>query len=155
MTGGDAEPSDEGRILHDVAKRVSLYQSHPNLFRSLLTVAGMQIALAVNFFTSHPTFNPLPRNVIGSVFGVLGVGLAFVLTVHRRLVLVRLLTAASVFVWGGWGFLNTKQWFDGKASLQLPILYVGFALFVIWQLVEPWVNPITANGNGKHNGDSQ
>lgn len=145
------EPVAAEHVLHEVAKRVSLRATHPNLFRSLLTVAGLQVALALNFFTSNPTFNPLPKNVIGAVFLVLGVSLAVVLTAFRRLMLVRVFAGLSVFVWGSWGFLNTEQFFDDKASLQLPMLYVGLAALVIPLLMEPWFNPITAtaNGNGK------
>lgn len=151
---GDTDDAEE--VMHEVAKHVSLRDTHPNLFRSLLSVAVTEIALAVSYFTRVPTFNPLPRFVIGSIFLGLGVGLAIVLTAYRRLVLVRIFTAVSLFVMGAWGCLNLKQGIEGKASYALPILLIGLAGQILPSLLEPWINPITANGNGKHlNGEPE
>lgn len=142
----DAE-GDEQRTLHEATKRVSLRSSHPNLFRSLLTIAITQVALGVNFYVRAPTFNPygISRFVVGAAFFVLGASQIVVLTVYRRLQLVRLLAAISVAVMVCWGIINTRQAFDGKASYQVPILMVGLGALQVPLLIEPRINPITAN----------
>jgi len=145
-SGGDAD-----KIIHKVANGISLRKSHPNLFRSLLTLAIMLSALGVNFFVKAPAFNPygISRFVVGFVFLVLGMSQIIVLTVFHRLPVVRFLAAVSVSVMICWGIANSQQAFQGKTSFQLPILYLALGALQIPLLIEPRINPINIRGRIK------
>jgi hypothetical protein len=110
-----------------------------------MTLGVMSIALAINFWTSNPTFNPygFDKNVIGGVFFTLGFSKLVFLNVLRDLRLVRIILAASISFHFFWGASNAQQFFAGKASLQLPILYIALAVLQMPLLVEAPVNPMT------------
>lgn len=125
--------------------RVQIRNTHPGLYHSIMTLSVMSIALAVNFWTSNPTFNPygIPKNLVGVVFVLLGVSQFIFLNVFRDLRKVRLGLAVSLGFMLFWGLSNTQQFFAGNASLQLPILYVAIAVLHIPLLIESPVNPMT------------
>lgn len=125
--------------------QVNVRKTHPGLYHSITTLAVMNVALAVNFWFSNPTFNPygISKNIIGVVFCLLGVSQLIFLNVFRDLRMVRILLAASISFMFFWGLSNSQQFFNGKASLQLPILYLAISILQIPLLVEPPVNPMT------------
>lgn len=134
------------KIQHD---RVKIRDTHPGLYHSMMTLSVMHVALAVNFWGSNPTFNPygIPKNLIGVVFFVLGVSQFVFLNLFRDLRKVRLGLAVSLTFMFFWGLSNAQQFFAGKASLQLPILYVALAVLHIPLLVESPVNPYSRRDN--------
>lgn len=119
--------------------------THPALYRSILILLIMSVALAVNFWFSNPTFSPLgiPKNVVGVIFALLGGSQFLFLNVFHNLRMVRLILAISLSWFCFWGLINTIQFIAGNASLQLPILYVFLAVLHAPLLVEPPVNPVT------------
>lgn len=137
------------KILEELTKRVSIRETHLNLYRILMVMAIMFIALAVNLYYSKPTFNPygIEKEVIALVFSVLGVSKIIALNFYHNLKLVRLIVGFSTGFMIFWGISNTQQAFAGKASFQLPILLITLALINLLLLVEPVSNPLTANGN--------
>lgn len=126
-------------------RRVTIRKSHPSLYQSIMVLGVTSIALAFNFWYSNPTFNPygVDKNIIGVIFAVLGVGQIVFLNLIKDLRMVRLILATSISWMFFWGLSNTEQFFAGKASLQLPILYVAGAILQIPLLVEAPVNPMT------------
>lgn len=132
-------------------RRANIYRTHRNLYMVLMTLAVMNVALLLNFYRTNPTFNPydIDRRIIGSVFGVLGVGQIVFLNFYRNLRLVRGTLALSMSFTLFWGVSNTEQSFAGRASFQLPILYVALAALQLWLLVEPATNPVSRKTNGK------
>lgn len=125
--------------------RVNIYRTHPALYRSIMTLSVMNVFLAINFWTSTPTFVPydIPKNLVGVVFFVLGVSQLISLNVFHNLPRVRFLLAASLTILCFWGLINTQQALAGVASFQLPILYVALAIMHLPLLVEAPVNPMT------------
>lgn len=125
--------------------KVRIRNTHPALYRSILTLSVMSVALAVNFWTSNPTFNPLgiSKNIIGGVFFALGTSQFTCLNVLHNLRMVRLLLAVSLSFMFFWGAVNSLQSFAGNASFQLPILYVALAVIHVPLLIESPVNPMT------------
>ncbi len=110
-----------------------------------MVLAVMSLALALNFWTSSPTFNPfdINKNLIGAVFLMLGVWHLVFLNLVHSLRLVRIGSALSIFFLSAWGLGNAQQSLAGKASFQLPILYLALAALHYFQLLEPPVNPMT------------
>lgn len=125
--------------------RVNIRKTHPSLYRSIMVLSIMSVALAINFWTSNPTFNPLgiPKHVIGGVFALLGVGQIISLNVIHDLRRVRLGLAVSLAFMVAWGIVNTQQALAGNASFQLPILYVALGVLHYPLLVEAPVNLTT------------
>lgn len=124
---------------------IVIRKTHPGLYRSLMVLGATGIALGLNFLFSTPTFNPygIPKGVVGAVFMLLGVGQVAALNVFHSLRMVRIVLAVSVGVMFFWGLSNAQQFFDGRASLQLPILYVALSLLQVPLLIESPVNPMT------------
>lgn len=125
--------------------RVNIRRRHPSLYLSIMVLAIMSVSLAVNFWTSTPTFTPfnVNNNLVGIVFFVLGVGQLVFLNLVRNLTMVRLGSAFSIFFMVAWGLGNAQQSIEGKASFQLPIVYIALAALHYLLLQEPPVNPIT------------
>lgn len=123
---------------------INLRKSHPGLYRLIMTLCIMRVLLALNFWTSTPTFNPydIPKNWIGVIFFVLGVSQLLFLNVIRNLRMVRMVMAFSAGFMLFWGLSNTQQSFAGNASWQLPILYVALAVVQVVLLIESPVNPM-------------
>jgi len=130
-------------------QRVNLRKSHPFMFRSIIVIASMHVALGLNFwglgFLPRPTFEPygIPTQIIATVFLLLGVTQIVFITVMRDLRIVRLILALSVGWMMFWGLSNTQQVLAGDASLQLPILYVTISILQVPLLIESPVNPFT------------
>lgn len=124
---------------------IVIRKTHPGLYRSLMVFGATGVALGLNFLFSTPTFNPYGINkaVIGAVFMTLGVGQVAALNVFHNLRMVRIVLAVSLGVTFFWGLSNAQQFFAGRASLQLPILYVALALLQLPLLIESPVNPMT------------
>lgn len=129
----------------DSVHQVIIRKSHPALYRSIMTVGCMGIALALNFWFSRPTFNPygVPKEIIGCVFFVLGLSQVVFLNLFHKLKLVRITLAVSIVFMLFWGGSNTIQFFAGNASLQLPILYLALAVIQLPWLIESPINPMT------------
>ena len=110
-----------------------------------MALAIMRVALAINLWTSNPTFNPygISKNLIGIVFFLLGVWHLYFLNVVHNLIMVRLGSVALVFFLTLWGLGNMQQSFAGAASFQLPLIYLAVAGIHYILLLEPPVNPMT------------
>lgn len=137
--------------LHDITQRVSMRKSHPNLYKAFMVFSIMFIALAINLYLTKPTFAPygLPKDAIATVFLVLGVSKIIFLNFYHNLKVVRLLVAIATAFMVFWGVSNTQQAFAGKASFQLPILFVSLAILNLFLLIEPASNPMTSNSDEK------
>lgn len=124
---------------------VNIRKSHPTLYRSIMALALMRVALAFNFWFARPTFTPygIHKNWAGIVFVALGLSQLVFLHLFRDVNKIRLVLALSGAVMLVWGLVNTQQFFAGNASLQLPILYVGIAALQLVLLLEPIVNPMS------------
>lgn len=142
---------EDVKDLRNLAKQVSVRETHPTLYRVLMIIAIMFIALAVNLYFGKPTFNPygLSKEVVGLVFLVLGVSKIVFLNLYHNLRLVRLIMAVSAAFMMFWGVSNSQQSFAGKASFQLPILYVTLAILNLFLLVEPASNPVSSTNGIK------
>jgi hypothetical protein len=125
--------------------RVNIRKTHPGLYHSIMTLGVMSILLGGNFWYSRPAFNPYgwDKTWVGLVFFGLGVAKIVFLNVYRDLRMVRLTIAMAITWMCFWGFSNTQQFFAGKTSLQLPILYVALSVIQIPLLLEAPVNPMT------------
>lgn len=124
---------------------VNLRKSNPTFYHLIMVLSLGRVALALNFWLYKPTFQPygIHKAWAGAVFCALGVSQLVFLHLWRDIRKIRLVLATSAAVLMVWGLVNTQQWFAGKASLQLPIVYVVIAVVQIILLVEPPVNPMT------------
>lgn len=104
--------------------------SLPALYRGMLTLSLMSLALGLNFWTSTPTFNPydIPKNVIGGVFFTLGLWQLLSINIRYNVKWVKSGLNASLIFILFWGLTNMQQSVAGKASFQLPILYISLAI---------------------------
>lgn len=136
------------KVLDRITKNVSIRKTHPAMYRVLMIVAVMFVALALNLYLTTPTFNPygISKTLIATIFLVLGVSKIIFLNIYHNLKLVRLMVAIATSFMMFWGVSNSQQSFAGKASFQLPILYITLALINLPFLVEPASNPLTKNG---------
>lgn len=124
--------------------QVRIRNTHPGLYRWIMTLALISGALALNYwFAPPPTFRPynISENVIGAIFCSLAVWQLAALNVFHHLRMVRLGEAASFLFLLVWGVVNTQQGFAGKASFALPIFCIGIAALHVWALIESAVNP--------------
>lgn len=126
-------------------EKVRIRLTHPALYRSIMTLSIMSVGLAVNFWTSNPTFSPfdIPKDIIGGVFFALGLSQIIFLNAFHNLRMVRIGLAVSLSFMFFWGLSNAQQSLAGKASFQLPIIYVFLAILHAPLLLEPPVNPMT------------
>lgn len=124
---------------------VHIRKTHPNLYWLVMVLAGMQIALAFNFFILSPTF-PIfgaPNVLWGAIFLTVGVSKIIVLNLYRRLRLARAVMAFSWVYVMFIGLGTCQPFLEGTGSLQLPIVYVGMAGVLLILLLEPFFNPLT------------
>lgn len=130
---------------------INLRLSHPTLYRGIMTFAIINMALALNFFFTNPTFNPyeIDKSVVGAIFMSLGFSKIIFLNVYRSLKVVRALMTLEIMFMLFWGLGNTITFWQGKTSLQLLVLYVGMAANETWLLLEPFVNPMTETKSEK------
>lgn len=126
-------------------QRVDLRKSHPLLFHLSMAIAVGSLVLALNFWFFAPAFDPygVPKAAVGVVFAIIGTALLTFMTLYRDLRLVRFSQASSTLWMLFWGCINTKQFFDGNASLQLPLVFFTLAAMQIAMLIESPVNPMT------------
>jgi hypothetical protein len=125
-----------------------LRDTHPNLYRSMTTIGLVESALGLNFLLTTPTFQQfgIPKNLIGAGFLSLGLAYMVFLNVYRSIRIARMLTVIGTTFMVFWGVGTTETFFAGKSSLQLCILYFGLAALQAPLLLEPFLNPVTANG---------
>lgn len=125
---------------------INIGRTHPTLYRILMALSVVGIALAVNFFFLRPTFSiwSIPNAVWAAIFLVSSANSIVALNVYRRLRWVRRTMAFSaaymVFLTIG---TSVPGW-EGNASFQLPIVYAGLAIIQVVLLWEPFINPETA-----------
>lgn len=127
-------------------RKIDIRMTNPEAYRDMMTHSFISIGLAINFWNSHPTFNPFgwPKTIVGFVFFIFGVlGLTFLVAV-RNLHRIRLLFTFSFIWYFGWGVVNAQQWHQHKASLQLPIILIGLAVLQFLVILKPAFNPMTA-----------
>lgn len=127
--------------------QVNIRLTHPLVYKLLTAFAVLFVLLAVNFWTSNPTFNPfdINKNWVGAVFLVLGGWQLFWLNAIHNLGMVRLGTSTVVGFAVAWGGGNLQQTFAGKASFQLPLVFFFAIAAVHWLILqEPVFNPLTA-----------
>lgn len=124
---------------------VKIRKTHPSLYRALMVIGVMGVALGFNFWFSNPTFNPygISKNIIGTIFFLLGFSQIVFLNIFHNLRMVRLNLATSISWMFFWGVSNSAQFFAGRASLQLPILFITISILQIPLLTESPVNPMT------------
>lgn len=125
---------------------INIRLTHPALYWLVMFVAVVCIAQGMNFIFLQPTFPIYERsnNLWGVIFLVLGPSKIIFLNFYRRMHLVRLTMYFSVCYMLYLGFGTTQPLFEGKGSLQLPIMYAGMAALQVPFLVEPFINPLTA-----------
>jgi hypothetical protein len=125
---------------------ISVRRTHPTLYRSTMFLATLNIALGLNFFAFEPTFYVYdqPHELWGTIFIALGVAQIVFLNFYRHLRLMRATMALSMGYMAAFGLGTMQPAFEGKGSLQLPIVYGGFVAFQLALLLEPFINPWTA-----------
>lgn len=128
--------------------------THPNLWKTYLAYAVLSIALGLNFLFLTPTFMPLdiPEWLIGLTLLACGVFKLDLLLLNSHNKWLRLSMALSVFIYSFWAVATTYDFFRlSQTSMQLPLTYMGLAVLGFLLLLEPAINPATANGklNGK------
>lgn len=129
----------------DSVHTVIIRKSHPALYRSIMIISVGVLLLALNLWLYTPTFQPLgiPFRVISLGFIIIGTSLIVFLNLFHRLALVRITLTISIAYMLFWGGINTIQFFDGKASLQLPVLLLIVAAVQAPWLIESPINPMT------------
>lgn len=134
---------------------MNIRRSHPNLFRGIVTFACINIGLGLNFLLTNPTFNPynIDKLVVGTIFLALGIGKIVFLLVVYNMNAVRVLMALEIGFAVFWGVGSSITFFQGRTSLQLFVLYIGMAINETFLLLEPIVNPMTAEA--KRNGNTE
>lgn len=135
----DQVPVVNGRTIH-------VRLTHPSLYRMRMLSAGLSILLGLNFLFLNPTFLIYGQSnyLWGGIFLGLGGGEMFFLNVYRRLRCVRILMAASFSYSMLLAYGTCQPFIEGEGSLQLPVLYVGWAVVHAALLLEPFINPWTA-----------
>lgn len=130
---------------------IKISETHPTLYRILMVLSVVSIALAVNFLAGlggvlRPTFSiwSFPNTVWAAIFLISSANSIVALNFYRRLRWVRRTMAFSaaymLFLTVG---TSVPGW-EGNASFQLPIVYAGIALIQLVLLWEPFINPKTA-----------
>lgn len=125
--------------------KVDLRKTHPTMYHAIMVLSLGRVALALSFWFSRPTFTPygIHRYIAGVVFFLLGASQLVFLHIFRDLRKIRAALNLSGAVMLMWGIVNTQQVFHGKASFQLPIVFVTLAAVQYVLLIEPPVNPVT------------
>ena len=128
---------------------IDVRKTHPNLYLAVSTLAGISVALGFNFWIFNPAFAVYgtSNRVWGSIFLLIGISKFVFLNLYRRLPLLRATMAVAVAFMLFFGIGTLEPVFQGKASVQLLILYLGLSLIQIPLLIEPFINPFTARRN--------
>lgn len=125
--------------------KVNIRLTHPNLYRSLMAFAFINIGLGLNFLLTNPTFNPygVDKMIVGWIFITLGMLKVIFLNFSRNLRIVRLVITCEIIFMMFWGVGTSITFFQGKTSLQLFVLYVGLSVLETFLLIEPAINPVS------------
>lgn len=123
--------------------RFDIRKTNAGMYHAIMTFGLVEIALSFNFWFTTPTFNPynISKDLIGVVFMILGLMMVLFLNLYKDYQKVRFWLATSIGFTFFWGIANTQQFFLGKSSLQLPILFLGFCAAQMWWLIESPINP--------------
>lgn len=147
---------------------INIHDTHPNMYWMLMAIAVVGILLAANFLFLHPTFPiwGVPNAIWAVLFLVSSVARIVTLTIHRRLRWIRYTMAFSMWfmfviaigtvqpflenihinlqlAFPIWDTQLALPVWDSKASLQLPIVYVGLVAIQWYLMKEPFLNPET------------
>lgn len=134
---------------------INVRKTHPLIYRGVMATAILFIALGLNFLVGQdvlgllafaPTFFvwSMPNWVWAAFF--LGIGLSKIvfLNLYRNLRLVRLTMAFAIAYLLFFAVGTMQPAFEGKGSLQLPLVYAYIASVLAALLLEPFINPWTA-----------
>lgn len=139
-------PQEESRpvAMNSRPIHVNLRKTRRGLYRSITSVAVVEVLLAVNYWWYTPTFNPygIDKSIVAIGFGVLGLGQLVFLNFWHNLPKLRFAQMLSTGFTFAWGIGNTQQVFDGRASWALPVLLGGFCVWQILNMIEPPANPM-------------
>lgn len=143
LTSVSEQDLDAGLVVNG---QINVRKTHPGLYRLVMGIALICIALGVNFLVFTPTFRvyDLPNPLWGAIFLAVGLSKVVFLNLYRSLRLTRMTMAfaAAYILFFGAGTMQPAL--EGNASLQLPILYAGIAATLVALLLEPFINPWTA-----------
>lgn len=135
--------------------QINVRKTHPGLYRLVMATAIICIALGLNFLLSQdvlgllpfqPTFFvwDMPNWVWAVFFLTIGLSKIVFLNLYRSLWLTRVTMTIAVAYLLFFAMGTMQPAFEGKGSLQLPILYVGLAALLVYLILEPFINPWTA-----------
>lgn len=148
----ESEKLDEGLIVNGT---IDIRKTHPTLYRLVMSIALIQIALGLNFLVGKDvlgltSFQPaffvwdMPNELWAAFFLAIGLGKIVFLNFYRSLRLTRAIMAFAVAFLLFFAVGTMQPAFEGNGSLQLPILYGGIVALNVWLLLEPFINPWTA-----------
>lgn len=149
MALSQGENGGENKVLDDtlvVNGTINVRLTHPNLYYTIMVFAISSLILGLNFLLLNPTFliYNQPNWIWGSIFVATAATKLIFLNFYRRLKPMRATMAFAVgyclFLAGG----TMQPFFEGKGSLQLPIMYLALAALQYPLLMEPFINPWTA-----------
>lgn len=134
---------------------INIRKTHPTLYRLVMSIALIQIALGLNFLVgkdvlSLTSFQPaffvwdMPNWLWAAFFLAIGVSKIVFLNFYRSLRLTRATMAFAVAYLLFFAVGTMQPAIEGKGSLQLPVLYAGIVALNVWLLLEPFINPWTA-----------
>lgn len=122
--------------------KVSLWRTHPTLYRQVMLIAVLNILLGINFHIFVPTF--LVWNQSNRLWGTafILIGLAEILSLHvwRNLRAVRAAMGVCVAYTLYFGIGTMQPVTEGSGSAQLPLLYGGLVIGKLLLLLEPYIN---------------
>lgn len=135
--------------------QVNLHRTHPTLYRLVMSIAVIQVALGLNFLIGKDvlgltSFTPafyvwgMPNWLWATFFLAIGGSKLVFLNLYRSLRLTRATMALAVAYLSFFALGTMQPALEGKGSLQLPILYAGMVALNVWLLLEPFINPWTA-----------
>lgn len=135
---------DQGPVIN--GNRIYVRYTHPTLYLMTMLSGSLEVLLALNFLFLNPTFliYGQPNYLWGSIFLLLGFGKIFFLNFFRSLRIVRFSMAASFSYIMLIAYGTCQPFAEGEGSLQLPLLYMGWAVLYVALLLEPFINPWTA-----------
>jgi uncharacterized membrane protein HdeD (DUF308 family) len=125
---------------------INVRLTHPSLYRMMMASGALSILLGFNFVFLHPAFLIYDQSnyLWGVIFLVLGASKILFLNVRRNLRLVRMSIAVSFVYVMCIAYGTCQPFIEDTGSLQLPLLYAGWAMFKGALLLEPFINPWTA-----------
>lgn len=122
---------------------VNLRLTHPFLWSLYLAFAVGFVYEAFNFWLTTPTFNPIPKHIVGIILCVIGTWQLVWLLPKPNLGMVRLGGLVTAIFLAAWGWVNADQAREGKASFQLSGWMLLLLIICALMLREKPVNPLT------------